>query len=267
MEHMPKPSWPANDPLSDESFRAYPHPPTCTSNSPHRRCHRTGISTACPVGWEWARVGMGVGAGGRRCWPWHGRGACERAPWACGARPSPCHTGHACTHALFTTRPLRATASPTAHGASTTPLAHAHTQFKLTNEQLIKTCTLERQHTPTPPPPHHHHATTSTHTRHTWQRKTYSIHAVKPTHMCPKATLSEATSTSSQHTPRASRTRPCLTHCRRPSPPNDEPRAGCRLRHLVSTYRGGMGAGVGQGMGVRHECESVWECAGLGRCG
>ena len=63
LEHMPKPSWPANDPLSDESFRAYPHPPTCTSNSPHRRCHRTGISTACPVGWEWARVGMRVGAG------------------------------------------------------------------------------------------------------------------------------------------------------------------------------------------------------------
>ena len=56
------------------------------------------------------------------------------------------------------------------------------------------------------------------------------------------ATLSEATSTSQQHTPRASRTQPCLTHCRRPSPPNDEPRAGCRLRHLVSTYRGGMGA-------------------------
>ncbi len=63
LEHMPKPSWPANDPLSDESFRAYPHPPTCTSNSPHRRCHRTGISTACPVGWESARVGMRVGAG------------------------------------------------------------------------------------------------------------------------------------------------------------------------------------------------------------
>jgi hypothetical protein len=97
--------------INDESFRAYPHAPTRTSNSPHRRCHRTGISIACPVGWEWARVGMGVGtgvhvcAGGRGCWPWRGRGACERAPWACGARPSPCHTGRARTHALPTTRP------------------------------------------------------------------------------------------------------------------------------------------------------------------
>jgi hypothetical protein len=34
--------------------------------------------------------------------------------------------------------------------------AHAHTQFKLTNEQLIKTCTLERQHTPTHSTPHKH---------------------------------------------------------------------------------------------------------------
>jgi hypothetical protein len=32
--------------------------------------------------------------------------------------------------------------------------AHAHTQFKLTNEQLIKT--LERQHTPTHSTPHKH---------------------------------------------------------------------------------------------------------------
>jgi hypothetical protein len=168
---------------------------TALASPPHVRWDGSGRGLGC----EWARVCTCWDGSGRRCWPWHGRGACERAPWACGARPSPCHTGHACTHALFTTRPLGATASPTAHGASTTPLAHAHTQFKLTNEQLIKTCTLERQHTPTPPPPHHHHATTQQHNtpsrKHTntntaittpspcrhqhshtphWQRKTYT---------------------------------------------------------------------------------------------
>ena len=215
LEHMPKPSWPANDPLSDESFRAYPHPPTCTSNSPHRRCHRTGISTACPVGWEWARVGMGVGAGGRRCWPWHGRGACERAPWECGARPSPCHTGHACTHApprrhrvAHGTRCVHHATGSRPHSIQTDKRAthqdmhagtptHANTQHTTQTHQHHHTTTHHHASTPTPTPPspHHHHATTSTHTRHTWQRKTYSIHAVKPTHMS-KATLSEATSTS-----------------------------------------------------------------------
>ena len=45
---------------------AHNHAPTRTSNSP-RHCHRTGISTACPVGWEWARVGMRVGAGVHVC--------------------------------------------------------------------------------------------------------------------------------------------------------------------------------------------------------
>jgi hypothetical protein len=116
--------------------------------------------------------------------------------------------------------------------------SHAHTQFKLTNEQLIKPCTLERQHTPTHSTPHKHtntntqqHTITQAHQHQHRHHHTIAmpppalthatlakedVHAVKPTHMCPKATLSEATSTSQQHIPRASRTRPCLTHCRRP---------------------------------------------------
>ena len=192
-----------------------------------------------------------VCAGGRGCWPWRGRGAC-------GAHPPPCHTGRACTHALPTTRPLGATASPTAHGASTTPLAHAHTQFKLTNEQLIKTCTLERQHTPTHSTPHKHtntitqqHTITQAHQHQHRHHHTITMPPPALTHATPgkgRRTRSEADAYVTQGPSQRSNVK--IAHTTRkpyatvpdplptttPSPPNDEAR-GCRLRHLVSTYK------------------------------
>jgi hypothetical protein len=166
---------------------------TALASPPHVRWDGSGRGLGC----EWARVCTCWDGSGRRCWPWHGRGACERAPWACGARPSPCHTGHACTHApprrhrvahgtrcvhhATGSRPhsiqtdKRAThqdmhaGTPThANTATTTPSPSHHTTTQQHN-------TPSRKHTntntaiTTPSPCRHQHS----HTPH-WQRKTYT---------------------------------------------------------------------------------------------
>ena len=184
---------------------AHNHAPTRTSNSPHH-CHRTGISTACPVGWEWARVGMRVGAGVHvlgwewapllaLAWAWC-VSACPLGVWgppfplphrprmhprALHHAPPLRHRvahGTRCVHHATGSRPhsiqtdKRATHQDMHAGTPT----HANTQHTTQTHQHHHTTTHHHASTPTPTPPspHHHHATTSTHTRHTWQRKTYT---------------------------------------------------------------------------------------------